>query len=65
MPNAKRIKTSTRKRIAESINVPSKSICGDEGVPALKRVQLVSPGADVRKYRGGIGIHHPNTMHHA
>ena len=34
--------------------MPSKSICGDEGVPALKRVKLLSPGAHVRKYRGGI-----------
>jgi len=54
MPNAKRIKMSTRKRKDESINVPSKSICGDEGVPALKKVKLLSSGADVRKYRGGI-----------
>jgi len=36
MQNAKRIKMSTRKRKDESINVPSKRICGDEGVPALK-----------------------------
>ena len=49
MPHAKCIKTSTRKRKAESINVPSKSISGNEGVPALKRVELLSPGADVHK----------------
>ena len=54
MPNAKRIKTSTRKRKAESINVLSKSICGDDGVPVLKSIKLLSPGAGVHKFTGGI-----------
>ena len=52
--NAKLAKKSSRKRKAESINVPTESTSGDDGVPLSKRVKPTSPGADVHEYRRGI-----------